>query len=525
MMLVASLSVWADNESTIEYDWVYDSANKPIGLRVKSGGAAFGAVTIPETNWGYPVLEIGEYAFQEYKNITSVKIPNTVTVIRKFAFNECTALTKVDFPAALTTIEERAFSRAQNLESITLPNSTKTIGEYAFWNCEKIQSADLGNSLVSIGSYAFQYCRGLKTITLPNTLASVGDHFLCACNGLKTIVIPENLTSIGEYFLHGCENMESVYLMGDKQRNLGNYPFVSQDQQNMKQVSNCVFYVDSEQIYEQYYKNGNNWKYADAANSDYIGDDGHYKNGGNKYQWLPRPDHIRPFEAQWITACYPTEVDAKAAFGDNALVAIMTKAQYKGRDEHGDYLYHIDFELVEDKIMKANTPYLLKADPKNSGSAYIVKHAEDESLKTDEDLSRVIPIDNQSEDPSAVRTSIKMLGTYKKGGRNLNPGEFLFSNNKGKMKFFKQIANGKQRHMGAYRCYWQVVKDDMPATNAKMGAWNMETTAIRTEIYIHHPNRIEVYDLRGKLIGKGKDATIGLPAGIYIVDGKKTIIK
>lgn len=474
-----STCLWADNEETMYYDWAYGSDGSVVGVKVTGAGSASGDVVVPETHWDWPVVEIGENAFKSNSSI----------------------------------------------HSVTLPNSVVTIGASAFWSCSSLQAASLGNSLATIGDNAFQYCNSLQSITLPNTLTAVGDHFLCSCKSLTTLVIPENLTSIGSYFLHGCENIRTVCLLGSKQRTLGEYPFVSQRQQGLNQVTGCTFYVDNETVYETLYKNADNWKYADAANTDYIGDDGYYQNGGNSYQWTSRPDDIRPYEAQWITACYPTDVDARLAFGDNALVARMTDAQYKGQDSEGNYLYHLDFTLVDDKKMKAHHPYLLKVDPKNVGSAYIVQHSNDESMKTDEDLSVVTDISNQSADPSANRTSIKMLGTYASGGRNLQPGEFLFSNTGGNLKFYKQTAGGRQRHMGAYRCYWQIVKDDTPVSNAKLGNFDFEATGIRTEVYVHHPGGTEIFTLQGQPVWRHGDDVQGLPTGIYIVKGKKVIVK
>lgn len=524
-LFCTALLSWADNEQTMTYDWAYDAGGSVIGVKVTSGGSASGAVVIPETMWDRPVVEIAETAFYGNASLTSVKLPATVTKIGRSAFESCTSLTSVDFGQALQTIGERAFYNDQRLAAIVLPNTVTEIGAYAFWYCAGMETATLGNSVASIGDYAFQYCTGLKSITLPNTLTSVGDHFLCSCNRLTALVIPENLTTIGTYFLHGCENMRAVYLMGDKERTLGEYPFVSQDQQHMGQVTNCTFYVDNESVYENYYRNGTNWKYADAANTDYIGDDGHYQNGGNCYKWTPRPDDIRPYEAEWITACYPTDINARAVFGDNALVAEMTAAQYKGVDAAGDYLYHMDFTLVDSKMMKAHTPYLLKVDPKNIGSAYIVEHTEEEATKTDEDLSTTVDISNQSQDPSATLTSLRMLGTYTPNGRNLQPGEFLFSNNGGNLKFYKQLQNGRQRHMGAYRCYWQIIKDHAAVTNGKLGAFDSGTTGIRTEVSVHHPDKTEVFNLKGQLIRRGADNAAGLPPGIYIANGRKMIIK
>lgn len=517
----------AENEESLNFDYVYAQGTyRVIGVKVESIGGAYGKIVIPERMWDYPVIEIGEDAFQSSDNITSVVFPSTITKVGARAFKNCTNLTDVDFGHSLQIIEEDAFSGCLTLKSITLPNTTKEIHKQGFWSCPQLEYAHLGNSLTSIGDYAFQFCFSLKSISLPNTLTSVGDHFLCSCKGLETIVIPENLISIGDHFLHGCENMKKVYLMGDKERTLGAYPFISQYEQNLKQISNCVFYVESEEVYNKYYKNADNWKYADESNRELIVNiEEKYQNGGNRYEWNSRPDAIRPYEPQWITVCYPTDIDYKAVFGDQALLAEMTSAQYKGTDASGEHLYHIDFTLVDSELLKANTPYLLKVDPKNQGSAFIVDHPANLTTKPDSELSKTIDISNQSEDTSAAFTQIKMLGTYTQEGRNLQPGEFLFYNNKGDMRFYKQLKKGKQRTVGAYRCYWQIIKDNEVVPNAKLGVLDMETTGIKAEVHIHKGNHTEVFNLRGELVNPKWSKGDNLPAGTYIIDGKKVMIK
>lgn len=526
MLALSAIFTWADNEEYMGFDFVYDSNGDRIGVKVRDGSPATGSViTIPETHWGLPVIEIGENAFWARTDIQKVVLPTSIVKVGKSAFEGCGQLTTVDFGQSLVTVDERAFALCQNLSSVTLPNTTKEIGEKAFWNCTNLKKVILGNSLRSIGGYAFQYCKEMTSISLPNSLTSVGDHFLCACHKLTSLVIPENLTSIGEYFLHGCESMRTVYLMGDKQRTLGNYPFVTQDQERMDQVRNCVFYVESEHVYENFYKNADNWKYADANNSEPYGDDGHYQNGGNRYEWEKLPDDIIPYEVQWMTACYPTDVDAGAVFGDKALVAKMTKANYKGKNAKGEHLYHLEFDLVEDKKMLAHTPYLLKADAQNDGSAFIVEHTEEESMKVDEDLSHSVQISNQSEDPSASQTLLKMLGTYTPTGRNLEPGEFIFSNQDGILKFYKQANGGKQRHLRTYRCYWQIIKDNQKVTDGKLGMFESGTTGICAEVYVHHKDKVEIFNMRGQPVKSNDDSLDGFPAGMYIVNGKKVMVR
>ena len=89
--------------------------------------------TIPSTvffSTTHIVTSISENAFRGSYSITSVNIPNSVTVIGKGAF-QGNSLTSVTLPNALTSIEEDAF-RTNLLASITIPASVTTIGRNAF---------------------------------------------------------------------------------------------------------------------------------------------------------------------------------------------------------------------------------------------------------------------------------------------------------------------------------------------------------------------------------------------------------
>lgn len=438
------------------------------------------------------------------------------------------------------------FAGKNNIESVVVPNTVTTIGADVFWSCKGIQEISLGNSVSTIGDNAFQYCESLRSISLPNTLTSVGNHFLCHCNKIEALVIPENLVSIGDYFLHGCESLRNVYLVGNKYRALGNYPFCSQSQQGDQQVHDCTFWVESEEVYKTNYKDNGYWHNADASftGSYDASCDGTYTNQGNHYAWKGKENKpVSPifysYKPKWTTACFPTEVDVKAEFGDGAQAAILTSAEYDNAASQQDVdqanFYHLYFELVQPDangrvIMKANTPYLLKADPKNTGSAYIVKVSKEDKSRTDIQNSITVGIKNDSDDKSATKTEVRMLGTYAENGYHLGAGEFFFSNPdpadggeyNQNMKFYKK--GSYDRVIPAYRCYWQIIKDGTQDVKAKLGIVlgdSGSTTGIQIMKRNQQSKDPRVYNLQGQCFGVV--SLSDLPAGIYIVNGKKII--
>ena len=71
---------------------------------------------------GDSVTTIGNYAFSYCSSLTSVTIPNSVTTIREAAFSDCSSLTSVTIPNSVTTIGDKAFSN-YNAKIIWLTNT------------------------------------------------------------------------------------------------------------------------------------------------------------------------------------------------------------------------------------------------------------------------------------------------------------------------------------------------------------------------------------------------------------------
>lgn len=127
------LQIKALNENEWEANAIY-SINKGaiIGLNGKGG-----ELIIPETIWDDLVIAIGAggstmsgYYPLRNINVTSIIIPDTVTIIRYGAFSG-SKLTHVSIGNGVTIIEEDAF-RGNNLSSVIIGSGVKSIGVMAF---------------------------------------------------------------------------------------------------------------------------------------------------------------------------------------------------------------------------------------------------------------------------------------------------------------------------------------------------------------------------------------------------------
>ena len=118
-----------------------------------------GDVVIPETveydGVTCRVASIGDQAFNDCSELTSVTIPNSVTSIGYGVFSGCSSLTSVTIPNSVTSIERNTFQYCSSLTSITIGNSVTYIGDYAFYGCSGLTSIDIPNSVKNVGNDAF----------------------------------------------------------------------------------------------------------------------------------------------------------------------------------------------------------------------------------------------------------------------------------------------------------------------------------------------------------------------------------
>ena len=207
------------------------------------------AVRIPATIQGMPVHEIGGVDYSEgYKKgegafmgndfITSVIIPEGVTIIRAGAFGArydwfggCEQLEQITLPSTLRIIEQDAFRGAESLGAVAIPEGVIEIGPGAFRSCSSLASVTLPNSLVKLGAYAFgsgfsssgqrNDSPVFTSILLPPNLTIIEEGTFRNCAKLTSIVIPEGVTAIesqggwgedGPGAFAGCIALTSVTL-------------------------------------------------------------------------------------------------------------------------------------------------------------------------------------------------------------------------------------------------------------------------------------------------------------------------
>ncbi len=201
-----------DNMTADEVEVTYDKNPYSGDLVVPS--------TVDYSGKTYQVTRIGNYAFSDDDNVTSVKLPESINSIGTYAFNDCDRLTKIDIPASVKSIEAKAFYSCDILKEVTLHEGLEAIGNEVFYNNYQLSIITLPSTLKTIGTRAFRACGSLKSIVIPNSVTTMGEDVFNNCTSLTTVTLSNQLTAIGNYAfyntaLRSIEIPASVQTIGD----------------------------------------------------------------------------------------------------------------------------------------------------------------------------------------------------------------------------------------------------------------------------------------------------------------------
>lgn len=215
--------------------------NKPLGL-VYAGKVVYCYKGEMEENTqlliNYGTKGIADNAFENYRNLASITLPETMESIGCYAFSG-TDISSITIPARVSYIDETAFSESYSLETIivditnpyyssshgvlfnkdktkilrypiankfptyNVPEGVTEIGR-AFSNCKNLEKVYLPDGVTKIDDSAFEDS-GITSITLPDGLKNIGRYAFNYCIFLKTITIPDSVTNIGSGAFNNTE--------------------------------------------------------------------------------------------------------------------------------------------------------------------------------------------------------------------------------------------------------------------------------------------------------------------------------
>jgi formylglycine-generating enzyme required for sulfatase activity len=180
--LLTVLAVWLTcalaASAADTYDFIYNNLQyvitgtntaKVVGHVVASpsgGYVIYGTATNSATGTQYRVTEIGEQAFRNCSQITSITIDDNVERIGDDAFAGCSAMASLTLPNTLNTIGGYAFGNCSSLTRVVIPNSVTYVGGMAFYDCSALTTVDLGeNCRFDNNNWSLNIFKGCTSLT------------------------------------------------------------------------------------------------------------------------------------------------------------------------------------------------------------------------------------------------------------------------------------------------------------------------------------------------------------------------
>ena len=167
------------------------------------------------------------YAKKLYLNgqlVTEVILEAQVEKIGSNVFTDYPHLKRVEIKGSVPKISNGAFQNCKALESFSIRGSAASIGDYAFYNCSNLTEVTIPEGVITIGNFAFSGCTNLMSVTIPKGVTTIGDDAFWGCAALTSITIPEGATTIGNTAFTNCSSLITIDIP-DSVSGIGYYAF------------------------------------------------------------------------------------------------------------------------------------------------------------------------------------------------------------------------------------------------------------------------------------------------------------
>ena len=162
-----------------------------------------GEIVVPETveyhGYTYTVTAIGERAFCECSNLTSVKLPNTILAIGNYAFYY-TSIADIVIPASVESLGDYALNNLNGLLKLEIPSNVARIGTACFGASDPLKQP----RIIYIG-------HGVQTVS-DEAVAYYNSSFKTAYT-LNTVYLGSNITYINNFAFGNNAGITKVYCM------------------------------------------------------------------------------------------------------------------------------------------------------------------------------------------------------------------------------------------------------------------------------------------------------------------------
>ena len=212
--------------------------------------------TIVELELEEGVTKYGDKAFYYLSNVTSIKLPNTLTTIGSQAFAAMQSLTgKINIPASVEVIGiDNPFIQT-DITSFTVDaaNTVFKVSDEGLYNditktliaypCgTTTTTAVVTDGTISIGKYAFNGIKNTRIVELPQSLTTIQIGAFERAYAIEEITIPENVVYIESWAFAHATKLKNVYLKTKA------FTTFESDSTFINMAANSIIYTESKEI-------------------------------------------------------------------------------------------------------------------------------------------------------------------------------------------------------------------------------------------------------------------------------------
>lgn len=132
-------------------------------------------------------------------------------------------------PYPLVSLGDGAFEFCVNMTRIVLPKGLRSIGASAFWRCEKLVDIVIPDSVTTIGNNAFRECNSLRSLVVPPGVTVIPETFVCDCHNLTSLTLPAGITQVGNSAFYDCSSLTKLFCEAPTPPTVGSYVFARMD--------------------------------------------------------------------------------------------------------------------------------------------------------------------------------------------------------------------------------------------------------------------------------------------------------